>query len=45
MGSRIITMLLVAAILSLMMPLTQAHYKVETAFTVDNLVRIEMSSE
>ncbi|MGI6435364.1 MAG: hypothetical protein ACOX0F_08395 [Syntrophomonadaceae bacterium] len=45
MGNRILTIFLLAVILSLMMPLTQAHFTVEPAFTVDNLVSIEMPSE
>lgn len=41
-GNRIITIFLVAIMLSLMVPLTRAHLMVEPAFTVDNLVRMEM---
>lgn len=45
MGNKIVMIVLVAVILGLMMPLTQAHFAVEPAFTVDNLVRVEMPLE
>jgi uncharacterized iron-regulated membrane protein len=45
MGNKIITMFLVMAVLGLLMPLTQELLAVENAFTVDNLVRIELPAE
>lgn len=45
MGNRIITLVLLMTVLGLLMPLTQDYLSVENAFTVDNLVRLEMPSE
>lgn len=45
MVNRFITIFLLMAVLGLLMPLTQEYFTVENAFTVDNLVRLEMPSE
>lgn len=45
MGNRIMTLVLLMTVLGLLLPLTQGYLSTENAFTVDNLVRLEMSSE